>query len=870
MKTLLQYISLRKLFLKPLRTTLTVLGVAFGLSLWVAIKTINTATLKSFQNNIESISGKAQLSVLGGDAGFLESVLDEVLRFEEVKHAVPMIIQRAHFAGSHNSHITLMILGVDMLKEKSVRTYKTSDVEVMDDPLVFLNQPDSIMLTHSFAKANGLKSDSKFELASANGKKTFTVRGLLTPEGPAKAYGGSIALMDIDGARYTFAKEGKLDRIDLVLRPNINIDEFASKLKLKLGKGLDVVRPELQSKEMENLVKSFQVMLEFFSTLSLLIGLFMVSNSITISVAERKKEIGTLRTLGSTRFQIVLTFLFEALVIGVIGSVLGALLGHLLSKQLVTTVTKSLSSQYIVQIQTPQIEFILTHFITAVIVGASASMLAAIYPALKTTKISPLEAIRKSDVLQAESVQFLYFPKSAILGFVLLIITLIYTILGKRTDPKLLQTFNLVLSVLGAGLFGPYLVPFFIKIVYPILTRSKGTIATIRRLSVDNLLRNPKRTSGNVAILMVGLSFVILVSVVNKSFQNTLHNWLDRALIADILVSSNGNLLSYDVQPIHEDIANEIAKIPGVHNPPHGLMIFGQRVIKLKFEGQSITIKASERTDPEAGYANLQSIDRDRIQMGDELFENKFPSIVVSEIFQNNFGKKTGDSITLETPSGPVEFKIIGVYIDYSSPAGVIYMGRHWYKKFWKDPLITIFGLHLKPGFSLDEVRKNLDQQLGIKYNLTFVSNAEIKKQLTQKVDESFGFMKAVELAALLVGLLGILNTLLVSVMERTREIGLLRAVGMSKSHISRMITIEALAQGIFGAMIAIILGSYIAYSWLTLSLSQILGWLVNFYYPWDVIYKIILAGSVVAFLASIIPSKNAAKIEIKEALEYE
>ncbi len=870
MKILLRFISLRQLFQKPLRTSLTILGVAFGLSLWVAIKTINSATLNSFQNNIESISGKAQLSVLGGDAGFLESVLDDVLKFKEIKHAVPMVLQRAHFAGANKANTTLMILGVDMLKEQSVRTYKTTDVEVMDDPLVFLNQPDSIMLTHAFANANQLKSDSKFELATSTGKKTFTVRGLLTPEGAAKAYGGSVAIMDIDGARYTFGKVGKLDRIDLVLKDGINIDEFAKLLKSKLSGGIDVIRPELQSKEMENLIKSFQVMLEFFSMLSLLIGLFMVSNSITIAVAERKKEIGTLRALGSTRLQIVFMFIFEAFLIGLIGSVIGTLLGHELSKHLVSTVTKSLSSQYMIHIQNPPIEFLFSQFTFSVIVGSIASMVAAFYPALKTTKISPLEAIRKLDVLQGEAIRFLYFPKTAIVGFMILLCSVLYTVLGSKTDPKIVQTFNLIFSIIGAGLFGPYLVPFFIRLIYPFISRAKGTSATIRRLSIDNLLRNPKRTSGNVAMLMVGLSFVILVSVVNLSFQSTIHDWLNRALIADILVSSHGGMISYDVQPVHESIADELAKVEGVHVPSNGIKIFGQRVIKTRYQDQFITLKASERTDPEAKYANLQAIDRDRIQMGDELFESKYPCIAVSEIFQNTFHKKTGDSIDLETPTGKVSFKIIGVYIDYSSAAGVIYMGRHWYKKFWKDELITIFGIHIKPGHQLEEVRKRLDEQLGLKFNLTFLSNAEIKHQITQKVDESFGFLKAVELAALLVGLLGILNTLLVSVMERTREIGLLRAVGMSQTHVSKMIVIEALSQGFFGAMIAILMGSFIAYSWMTVSLSQILGWLVDFHYPIDIIYKTILAGLFVSFIASILPSKNASKIEIKEALEYE
>src|SRR5579885_2257188 len=265
MLNLFRFVGLRHLRMKPVRTILTALGVSFGVALYIAIEIINRSTLSSFRESIDAVAGKATLSISAGDAGFPESELDVISHAPGVKSAAPMIESRAYFAGDSESSESLMVFGVDLLKEQSVRTYKTTDEQAIDDPLVFLNQPDSIILTHSFAEAHHLKIDSKFSLATARGSKTFTVRGLLSPEGPAKAYGGGIALMDIDGAQVTFGKEGKLDRVDIVTARNADIDQVADSLRSKLGPGFTVERPETQSENMERMVKTYQAMLTLFS-----------------------------------------------------------------------------------------------------------------------------------------------------------------------------------------------------------------------------------------------------------------------------------------------------------------------------------------------------------------------------------------------------------------------------------------------------------------------------------------------------------------------------------------------------------------------------------------------------------------------------
>lgn len=869
---ILRYVAFRQLQSRPLRTVLTVLGVAFGLALWVAIKAINKSTLHSFRASIEAVAGKAALTVSGGEGGFTEDVIAAIAKTPGVAHAVPMIVTRGHFAAKGPEARTLMILGVDLLKEQAVRTYKTSDEEMIEDPLVFLNQPDSIILTRAFARENGLKIDSTFELATASGKKRFTVRGLLSPEGPAKAYGGALAIMDIDGARLTFGKEGKVDRVDVVTREGEDVQIVIDRLKTALGPSLDVLRPESQSAEMENLVKSFQVMLEFFSTLSLLVGLFMVFNSVSIAVAERRREIGTLRALGATRARVLTIFLCEAAFVGFLGSLLGAWLGKIMSARLVTGVIKSMASQFVMQVEMPKLEFGLGEVAAALGVGVAASVLAALWPAFKATRVGPLEAIAQDGVAFSENTgRFSWMSPTTIAGLALLAATGAFTFMPKDIGMPTLETLNLIFSVLGAAMVAPAFVGILTSLLKLLLGKPQAAAAAaaVARLSMDNLQRNPRRTASNVAILMVGLSFVILVSVVNVSFLGTIMEFLNRILTADLLVSSNGSLISFDVQPIHENLAREIGAIPGIKKGPE-FTVYGQRYLRFKHKGELIALKAYDETDPAIKYSTINALDRTPEEAGLALYHSPDPVIAVSESFVHTFGQRTGDRVELVTPTGMVSFRVIAVVGDYASPKGVVYINRKTYKKFWKDPLVSVFGLKVEPGVHPEDVRHAIDQRLGAKYNLLVTSSAEVRKQMVEKVNESFGFLHAVEGAALLVALLGILNTLMVSIMERTRELGLLRAVGMSKGQMFLLVMQESLVLGFLGAIVAITLGSWIAYAWMTRSLSEVLGWIVHFHYPWRAIGKTMAIGVGVALLAGVLPSRRAARIEIKEALEYE
>jgi len=865
MLNLFRYVGLRHLQLKPMRSFLTLMGVAFGISLYVAIAIINHSTQNSMRESIEAVAGKAKITVTSGPVGFDESKVEIIKQVAGVAQAVPMIEARAFFAGAKESTDGLFIMGVDLLQEQGVRTYKTTDQKVIDDPLIFLNQPDSIILTKSLAEKRGLKLDSKLSLATANGLKNFTVRGLLEPEGAARAYGGSLAIMDIDGARVTFGRENKVDRMDIVPVENYSIDALKQNLSRALGPAFKVETPDGQSHQMEAMITSYQLILTFFSSIALLVGLFLIINSISVSVAERRKEIGTLRALGATKISMVTLFVSEVIGVGFFGSALGCVMGRFLAGVLSKHVSASLNGQLQMQINVTQLEFTHEQIIYSILLGTGASVLAAFWPSLKAARIHPLESMRVHVESRTEKEEH-QARNLIIIGFFILIYVTLAAVFNWQKYSIIFDLLGKAGCVLGTAIFGPFVVLLLLKGLGIITRKSKSTVL---RLSQENLLRSPKRTSSNVMALLVGLFLVMLIATVRSSFHDTLMNWFGEIFVSDLLIASNGRIITADVQPLREEIQNEILKTPGIRQPGPGRGI-GYRLIRTDYNGTRITIKALDHYAEWYQAKNYAVTQGDRVAIVNEMFASKVPALLASDSFLLKQHKKVGDFITVNSPSGPVPFKILGVVTDYASPDGVFYMNRAVYIQYWKDHLVTGFVVDIEKGHPLEEVRSAIERELGKKDNLVVISNAEFRGQMQDTIERSFAYTKAIEWIALIVGLLGLLNTLLISVMERTREIGMLRAVGATRSQISRMIFGEAVLQGFFGACVAVVMGGYIGWIFVKYSLTASLGWIVEYHFAYGSIATTLLTGVIVAMIAGILPAHRASSLPITEALDHE
>src|ERR1039458_2417426 len=313
-----------------LRVAMTTLGIALGVGVFFAIRTANSALLESLTLTVEHLAGKSTLEVTAGETGFPEETLDTVRATPGVQLAEPVIEVIVHTAFQDEGN--LMILGVDTTGDQQLRQYEfdRSQTQIVD-PLTYLAQPNSILLSRAFAERHGLQIEDRFPIYTAHGKMDFVVEGIFKPTGVGEVFGGNIAVMDIYSAQVVFDRGHNFDRIDLMNSPAVSVGELQGRLHAKLPAGIEVMRPEMKGQALENAVTAMRLGMLITSFIALLVGVYIIFNSFTIAVNQRWKEIGILRAVGVERRNINAMFLGEALAMGVVGSCVGIAAGYYLA-----------------------------------------------------------------------------------------------------------------------------------------------------------------------------------------------------------------------------------------------------------------------------------------------------------------------------------------------------------------------------------------------------------------------------------------------------------------------------------------------------------------------------------------------------------
>ena len=378
-----------------IRSALTVTGIVIGVAVFVAMRAANESVFGTFQQTLQRVAGATELQVTAGAAGFDEEILERVQSLAEVAVAAPVVeaVAATGIPGQGN----LLILGVDMTGDRSLRDYdmESGDAAVIDDPLVFLAQPDSLMVTADFAARNGLTTGARVPLETAAGRKDFVVRGVLKGGGLSSAFGGNIAVMDIYAAQHVFGRGPKFDRVDIALTDGVALETGEQAIRTALGPGFQVQTPASRGQSFNSLLRIYRLMMRFASVAALVIGMFIIYNSFAIAVTQRRKEIGILRALGATRRQIALLFLGESAVGGAVGSALGVAAGYALAgavSRQAATLVQGISgvNQGAISLQSDPWLMALS-----IATGVGTSIFAAALPARSAARVDPVKALQK-------------------------------------------------------------------------------------------------------------------------------------------------------------------------------------------------------------------------------------------------------------------------------------------------------------------------------------------------------------------------------------------------------------------------------------------------------------------------------------------
>lgn len=858
---LLRHISLKHVRFQKMQTLLSVLGICIGVSAIVSMGIVNDNILASFRDTINYSMGKAALQVTGQATGFPEDVVDRVQKAAGVEYAVPAIEATGTIYGAQERAI--LVLGVDLLQDQMIRQYKLADESAdIPDPLLFLAKADSILLTKELADREGIKIGQRIKVQTVEGIHSFKVRGLLSPEGPAKAMAGNMAVMDIFAAQKAFCRQGKIDRIDISLLKGSDLEEVKKAVQAALPTGYSVESPAGRTKQIENMISRLQKSLDLARFIIIFVGMYIIYNSVSITVVHRKKEIGILRALGATKARIVSFFVAEALVNGAIGSALGVWLGIAQAKASIGAISQLFSEVYL-NTSIGEINITWPHLVIGFASGVSASLIAALFPAFASSRISPVAAIRSTPYTEEA---FFTNRRMTILAsaFVSLAAALLILYRTLPSSPYFHSMMNVFLSclflLLGISLAMPYALGLFLRIFHKTLSQSLGAPG---RLAGLNLRKNLVRNSVAAAAIFFGISMYVNSAGFQHSVETSMNRYLDALLRADIIVTAGRPLATAGSQntlmPVQ--VMEDVKKIPGV------LSADPYRKIYVDYGENRILLMAVD-IQQKLAYTNFFIFQGSREDIIKHLPGRD--AIVINEGLAAKYRVKRGGSLRLPTPNGPVAFAVIAVIEDYTFDGGTLYMDIRTFQRHWDDRLVDMISVRTTSKDAVPGVVRTIEKKFGSERKLFVLPLREWKGRLMKLVGDSFVFNHAITFLTLTIACFGIIVTLFASVLERTREIGVLRSIGMLRTQVFRIVLIESMILGLVGGLLGCLGGIVMGWASLKGFFSADYGPSMAYALPYSSIFWALLLSVTIAALSSIYPAWRAAKTNIVEALAYE
>jgi len=860
MLRLLNTISWRHVRHHRLRTCLTFLGMALGVAVIVAIAMVNRTLTTSFQSTIEQIAGKAVLQVTNSESGMAEAVFPIVRDTDGVRDVAAAVDGFLPVSGERAER--LYIYGVDLLTDFAMRDHRfAGDGFGFDNALDFIAQPDSIALTESFARRHDLKTGSTIALNTSRGKQNYTIRALLKEEGTARVFGGNFALMDLPVAQAAFGKTGKLDIVDLTVEPGEKVGAVQERLRQRLRGLADVERPKKRGEQIESLLTSFRVGLFFVSLIALFVGFFLIYNTVAVSVVQRKREFGTLRCLGMRRGELLRLIVAEALILAVIGAGIGCLVGWALAQAALLAVGETVRNLFS-SIALTGSSLSLSELGLALVSAIGVALFAALHPALEAIRISPLENAQQAAWRPGFDGRKSWATRLGLLCFVLAPALIgAAPLLSGPVRQFSIGVAGMLIFLLGLAFFSPLI----IRYAVPRFWRASQRLPTVYwaegRLACDSLARNSIRSGITVATLIISLAAIFTIAAFVNSVRGSLLAWVDQMVTADIIISSGARTAG----PRNVSLTEE--PLPGLQALPGVKVVDLYRLVRANYDGRPIVVESFSAA-VSARVRTLPMAEGDGSRALREMGEGK--GAIISESFQSRFGKQVNDSIELITPAGPATFKVLAVYIDYSSDIGSVLIDRALYKKYWRDELVDAFDLWLEPGADMPSLIQKIKDDYGGRYQLFISTHRELKDAVVRIMEQSFVVNYAVEIVAVVVAIFSVINTLLASILDRSREIGVLRAIGATQIQIRRMIVMEAAWMGLIGGVLGLFAGSVMAYHHVVYNTKLLTGWTFQFFYPYDIAVLSLFAAVFLCSIAGWGPAKQAAATPIVTAIGYE
>jgi putative ABC transport system permease protein len=850
-------VALKGLAGRKVRALLTAIAIVLGVAMisgtYILTDTINngfnTIVVNSYKNADVVISGEAAFKNTNGNGVEAPTFPQDVL--PEVK-ALPDVAAAAGSVTSEN----VKLIGKD---GKVVDTGGAPSLGFSVDPHEQQFNPtkltagswpsgsDQVAIDKATASREGFAVGDTIELQTVGPQRSFHISGIAELTGVGSIGGATFALFDLPTAQRVFAKPGQLDVIRVQSKTGVSTPKLVSEIKPLLPPTAAVRDANAQVKEDKKDfdIAFLQYILLAFAGISLFVGAFVIANTLAITIAQRMREFATLRTLGASRRQVLWSVVIEAFVIGLLGSVIGLFLGLGLAKLL-----NKLFVTFGIDLPQGQTVFATRTVIVSLLVGTIVTLVASIRPARRATRVPPIAAVREGSVLPVSRFAK-YGPVTAlgILAAAVLFVALGTLASGIATAPRLL--------LLGVGV----LLLFFgvsmnaARVVRPLAAvlgapaRSIGGAPGI--LARDNATRNPARTASTASALMIGLALVTFVAIFSAGTFKSFEGAVDQLFIADYAITATNTFT-----PIDAAAGKALVGKPGVSD------VTPIRAGSSRFLGSDHNLTAVEpniatgvRLDWKAGNTSVPR----------RLGNNGF-------FTDNDFAKShhlhVGSVVNLEFPSGKhADVRLLGIYEkpNGGSPFGEATISTALFDKYIPRPRDEMVLINTPDGVS-DANTSTLKDDVAGFADAKVQTRNEFKANFIKPIKKVINLLYALLALSVIVSLVGIINTLVLTIFERTRELGMLRAVGMTRRQVRMMIRYESIVTALMGAALGMVVGVFLA-ALVTQALS---GQGVVFAVPWIQLVYFIVAAILVGILAAVIPARRAARLNVLRALQYE
>lgn len=836
----------------PLLGLLNILSVALGVAVYLATQIANQSANRAFAASVDLVAGKAELEITAPAGHLPETVLPAVGTAPGVSGATPIVkglVSLPDFPGDY-----LQILGIDVFTNAPFRTFNPANIGSGEfDIQRWLGNPNSIAVSEEFIGQHHLKAGDKIRARVGAIDHELEVGFVLRKD---ETFDPHFAAMDIGWAQELFGRRGELGVIQLKLTNPRERHRTVAALREILPKDVRVAAPSQRTEEVDKMLGGFQLNLTLMSLVSLFVGMFLIYNTVSASVVRRQHEIGILRSLGVTRNEIRALFLAEAVVLGSIGSFLGLVCGVALARGLVSAVSETISSLYVL-INVREIVLPSGTFALSWVIGVGSVIVSAWYPAHAAAKQEPVQALHGGTRLE-RSVK--PSPAWLVSGLLSLLSSAAFSYLALATGPRWLSFVSAFLVLVGFSFLVPRIMSHF----------SRGTVGLLRRgrqrrrkprieseLAAANIARALLRNSVTVAALAIAVAMTVGVTVMVFSFRKTVEIWINETLLADLFIAPGSN-----------EVAGADAFVP----PAALAFLTSHPAVEAADTFREVELPMGEETAPVAvitGARRQFQFIRGRSDTLMRRFQDE-ACVFISESFARRRRLREGDRIELTTPDGPRQFPVAAVFYDYTRDQGIVYMSAKNFVRFWRDDRINSVALYLKKDHAVREVTGVFRPAFSPQGQFLIFSNQRLRRRIFEIFDQTFAVTQVLLAIGLFVAITGIFLSLTILITERQRELAILRAIGADARQIRRMLVSEAAMLGALAALVGLASGICLSTVLTGVINRAFFGWTIHLAFPWSTLALTPAWILAAAIIAGIIPAWRASRMALADKLRDE